>query len=617
MLSHSEWLIRTPALLSSLLTVWLSWLLFRRLAPTVGLLTAAAVACAAPSVHFGADATPYAFMGVVAVGSLLLLLRALTEPGLRPWLHWLGLIVVGTLCHYAVVPFALAQITALTAMTLIRRADPRWSIALGQAIRAGMLLAPIPLLWSLLHFGYFPPIALDTRLFADTYPRDPGLGRFVSEFWAVAVGISPNKPILGLLIIPLLLTGLTDVYRRHRVLANLLLVMIAAFVGGVFFFHSNLTWYLNGRVFFGFRWISWLLPLLMGLAACGVLGLPTEREMEPALGRRAKPSDSALPGPRARWGPRRLILWPLGLIWLTLAVQFTFKSAEHTTHPDYAGAAAQIRAELKDRDAIATLPLWAQRGPLAWYMQRDGSSRLREVGGVLAWHFADKITFLEATNERLPFQSSARNSHFDRLWLAVVDERMFGRQKFSSRVAEEALRWAQDHLSSDGEWQFRDLRLYRFRQDEGLLLFDEEASDFRLTAGEQELRSLPWLEPNMSGCIEMEDDGQGEDDDQGQDDDSAEEEWPDDSIQGEMQWRWLLNPRVPLRQPGSVPRAIVQHGKLYLPSQADPHYWQGTIEGGLCSGPAPVLKLLPAQREHGSEHSIRHEESAVNEPSVQ
>ena len=607
MVSHAEWLIRTPALLSSLATVWLSWLLFRRLSPTVGLLTAAACACAAPSVHFGADATPYAFMGVVAVGSLLLLLRALTEPGLRPWLHWIGLIVVGTLCHYAVVPFALAQIAALGAMTLIRRSDPRWAVALSQAVRAGMILAPVPLLWSLLHFGYFPPIALDTRLFADTYPRDPGLGRFVSEFWSVAVGISPNKPILGLLTLPLLVTGLTDVYRRHRVLGNLLLVMIAAFLGGVTFFHSNLTWYLNGRVFFGFRWISWLLPLIMGLAACGALGLPTEEDLDPAVGRRAQQTDTEQQEPRSKWGLRRLILWPLGLAWLALAAQFTLNSSEHTTHPDYAAAAAQIRAELNDRDAIATLPLWAQRGPLSWYMQRDGSARLREVGGVLGWHFSNKLTFLEATNERLPFQSSARNSHFDRLWLAVVDERMFGRQKFSSRVAEDALRWAQDNLISDGNWQFRDLRLYRFRQPQDQLLLNEDESDFRLTAGEHELSSLPWLEPNMSGCIEMEIDEDGEDDD------SAEESHGEYLTEDGMEWRWLLNPRVPLSQPGAVPRAVVQYGDLYLPTQPDPDYWQGTIEGGPCAGPAPVLNLLQMRDKHHPEPVEEAEDQPINE----
>jgi len=592
MITHGEWLIRIPALLSSLTTIWLIWLLFRRLSPAAALLTAATCAFAAPSVHFGADATPYAFIGLVAVGSLLLLLRALEKPGLKPWLYWIGLLVVGALCHYAVVTFALAQIVALLTMALIRRSDPRWPHSLTHALRAGMLLAPIPLLWSLLHFGYFPPIALDTRLFADTYPRDPGLPRFLAEFWAAAVGLSPGKPAAGLLIIPLLLTGLMDIYRRNRVLGNLLLVMVGAFLGGVAFFHTNLTWYLNGRVFFGFRWISWLLPLLMGMAACGVLGLPPKESLGSSVGRR--PTNPELqPGPersgQSKWTLRKVLLWPLGLVWVVLATQFTLNSATHTTHPDYEGAADTIRAEMNDRDAIATLPLWAQQGPLSWYMQRDGGSQLREVEGVIGWHFADKLIFLEATNERLPFQSSAKNSHFDRLWLAIVDERMFGRQKFSAEVATQALHWAQENMHSDGHWKFRDLQLYRFRQPQEQLLY-QEGDEFRLTAGEQDLGSLPWLEPNMSGCVEVE----GDDvDDSGDDDDSSEESEGGYLAQGDSQWRWVLNPRVPLAAVGLRPKARVQYGDLYLPAQPEKGYWQGTIEGGPCEGPAPVLELLP------------------------
>jgi hypothetical protein len=390
-----------------------------------------------------------------------------------------------------------------------------------------------------------------------------------------------------LLILPLLFTGIIDVYRRNRVLGNLLLVMIGAFLGGVAFFHSNLTWYLNGRVFFGFRWISWLLPLLMGLAACGALGLPSKESLGSAVGRRPANPELQVERDRsakAKWPLRKVILWPLGLAWLVLATQFTVNSATHTTHPDYAGAANTIRAEMNDRDAIATLPLWAQQGPLAWYMQRDGASQLREIEGIVGWHFADKLIFLETTNERLPFQSSAQNSHFDRLWLAIVDERMFGRQKFSAEVADQALNWAQENLHSDGHWEFRDLHLYRFRQPQEHLLY-QEGSDFRLTAGEQDLTSLPWLEPNMPGCVEVEgDDG---------DDDSGEENEDGYLAEGDSQWRWLLNPRVPLARPGNRPTARVQHGDLYLPAHPEEGYWQGTIEGGPCEGPAPVVELLP------------------------
>ncbi|MBJ96067.1 MAG: hypothetical protein CMP23_16505 [Rickettsiales bacterium] len=575
-LSQAEWLIRAPALVSSLLTTWLLWLLFRRLSPPAALLGAAGFACAAPSVHFGADATPYAFIGLVAIGSLLLLLRALRESGLRPWLAWLGLLVAGTLCHYAVVPFALAQLAALLTMTWLRRARPRWSLALSEGVRAGMILAPLPLLWSLLHFGYFPPIALDTRLFADTYPRDPGLLRFVAEFWAIAVGLSPDRPALALLSLPLLCTGLLGCYRRDRVLGNLLLVMLGAFFGGVLFFHSNLTWYLNGRVFYGFRWISWLLPLLMGLAACGALGLRT-------------PAGTTTTG-RANHKLRLLLLWPTGLIWCSLAAGFTVNAADHTSHPDYRGAAAQIRSQTLDRDAIATVPLWAQRGPLTWYLQQEGNWNLRERDDVLTWHLDERRVFLEAINERLPFQSGARNSHFERLWLAVVNERMFGRDKFSARVAQDALQWAQENLQPDGHWSFRDLELYRFRRELKLPPL-KPGETLQITAAEKDLSSLPWLEPNMSGCIEVA--GEVEQDDQqlgeADDDDSSETELNRRLAEDETEWRWLLKIRLPADS--SRLQTQVSDGMLFPQALPQAGSWQASIEGGPCSGPAPVLQL--------------------------
>jgi len=595
-ISDSEWLLRVPSLLASVLTVLLCWRLFRRLSPTAGVLAAAALAGSAPAIHFGRDATPYALIGAIAVGSLLLLLRALREPGDGPWRLWIGLLAFGSLCHYAVVPFALAQITALLVMTLTRRNDPRWLNSLQHALRAGLLLAPIPLLWSLLHFGYFPPVALDTRLFADTYPRDPGLWRFLAEFSAVGAGVSPNAPGTALLLLPLVVVGLVSAYRRDRPLANLLLVMIAAFLGGVTFFHGNLTHFLNGRVFFGFRWITWLLPVVLGLAAVGAVGTSAPGQAQPSLGRR-DPSlaDSANMAATARLPARlrQFLLWPIGVCWLLMASQFTVALDEHTTHPDYRGAANQILSELHNRDAVATLPLWAQRGPLSWYLQQNSSARFREAGGVLGWHLDGKLSFLEAVNERLPFQSSARNSHFDRLWLAVVNEKMFGREKFSSQVAEDALAWARENLEPDGDWPLENLHLYRFRRTAGQLSY-QQGTDFTVTAAERELRSLRWLEPNMSGCIDVEGDDEGE---------SAEGDNDDSALNflalGDSAWRWLLNVRVPLSPAGMIPTATVQHGEWYPPAIPENGYWQATIEGGACDGPAPVVYLQAPQANQG------------------
>jgi hypothetical protein len=93
----------------------------------------------------------------------------------------------------------------------------------------------------------------------------------------------------------------------------------------------------------------------------------------------------------------------------------------------------------------------------------------------------------------------------------------------------------------------------------------------------------------MSGCVEVE----GDEGDDSDDDDSGEETEYGHLAQGESQWRWVLNPRVPLAAPGLRPKARVQYGDLYLPAQPENGYWQGTIEGGPYEGPAPLLELLP------------------------
>ena len=170
---------------------------------------------------------------------------------------------------------------------------------------------------------------------------------------------------------------------------------------------------------------------------------------------------------------------------------------------------------------------------------------------------------------------------------------MFGREKFSSRVAEQALARANEHLEPDGIWrQFDNLTLYRFRRPDEHLRY-REGHEFTLTAAEVDLTSLPWLEPNMPSCVEVE----GDDLEDPEDDDSAAGHLP----LGDVAWRWLLNPRVPLNRTGVPPVASVQHGELYPPPKPEQGYWQGTIEGGPCDGPAPVLLLQPPRPLIGGE----------------
>jgi hypothetical protein len=547
--SDAAWLIRLPALAASVATVWLLWLLMRRISTAIGLLAAGLLAVSAPAIHFGHEATPYALIGLVAVASLELLLRALEQGSASAWRRWFALLVVSFLCHYATVFFALAQLATVGVGALLRLRSAAWAGAAHRAIGAGLLLAPIPLAWSLVHFAWFDPVAVDTRLFATVYPRDPGSLTFVARFAAVTCGVAPGAAIAAAAMGLLALRGLLVVYLKDRQLGLLLLGMLAAFFGGVLFFWAEQVRALDGHVFWGFRWVSWMVPPLMALGAAGAVGTITL-----TAGRRTDGEGSG-PGRKLLLGLRGALV----LVWAVSALPFALTLDRHTTRPDYAGAADLIAEGLEDRDAVVALPAWGQRGPLTWYLSRLEDGRFTEIDdGVMGWSFGARSVFLEAGSEGFPFESSARNAWFDRLWVVVVDERMFGQPKFDPDVAERAIAWARTHMVLQEERRLDRITLYRFAR-----FPDDLALSDRLSFGPPELDpvGLPWLEPNSVGCQEGE--------------------------PGAIP-SWLLNVRVPL-SPGTEPRARAVHG--VIDRRVDPGFWSATVEGGPCTGPPPTLHL--------------------------
>ena len=549
--SDAPWLIRLPALLASLAAVWLLWLLMRRISAGVGLLAAGLLAIAAPAIHFGHDATPYALIGLVAVASLELLLRALEEGSSRAWRRWCALLVVSFLCHYATVFFGLAQVATVGVAALLRLRSAAWAGAAHRAIGAGLLLAPIPLLWSLVHFAWFDPVAVDTRLFATVYPRDPGGLVFTARFAAVTCGVPPTAAFAAGAMGLLALRGLLVIHLRDRQLGLLLLGMIAAFFGGVLFFWAEQVRTLEGHVFWGFRWVSWMMPLLLALAATGALG-----KLPVPAGRR---TDASSHGRAVGLAVRAALL----LVWASAALPFTLDLDRHTTRPDYEATADHIAGHLEDRDAVVTLPAWGQRDPLTWYLGRDGGGRFTDLGdGLMGWDFDGRGLFLEAGHEGFPFESSARNAWFGRLWVVVVDEQMFGQAKFDPDVADRAVEWAKRHMVLEEDRRFDGIRLYRFRRFPGELVL---AGSLSFGPPELDPRGLPWLEPNAPGCLEGEPGGVD---------------------------TWQLNVRVPLASSRS-PRVRVENGDF--DRRTDPDHWTATIEGGPCTGPPPVVHLEPSR----------------------
>jgi len=538
-LGGSEWLLRLPALLASLGTVYCLWLLFRRFRPATGLVAAALFALSAPGIHFGADATPYALVSLVLVLSLLLLIRALEQGTAWAWRSWLAVLVLGFLSHYVTALFGLAEIGAVVVVCALRFRSVAWMGALHRAITAGLLLSPFPLAWAFVHFAWFQPVALDTRLFSDTYPADPGLGSFFSQFLAVASGVSPDVPLLALPLVILAVVGLLRWFHINRPVALVVFSTLCSFVFGTFFLYFSLIDTFGDRIFWGFRWVSWIQPLLLGLATLALV-------------------------------PRHGSAWVRGLgtglavVWLLGSLQFTASLGEHSTRPDHRGAAAFLLESLEDRDSISPLPNWAHRGPVTHYLQNQTEATFGNFRGVMGWDFGGRTVFLEAANEGLPFESSAINSHIDRVWILNVDERMFGRSKFAPAAATRALDWASKAMTSTtSATQVDNLTLHLFRRPQGALQWDG-VRPFQLTAPEVDIKSIPWLEPNMPGCKRHREDGQP---------------------------RWVLDVRVPVRAEDNNVVPSVTGGNWF--PLVDPGHISGRIVGGACSEPPPVMTLRP------------------------
>lgn len=455
-----EWLLRLPALLSSLGTVGLLWWLVRAIPGAgsgAGLLAGALLAVAPPAVWFGHDATPYAFLGLAAVGSTLLLLRALDQGTVGAWSAWFGLLVFAFLCHYAAVFFALGQAAAL--LVLARRGGP-WRLAAAQALAAGTLVAPVAVAWSALHFARFGPVALDTRLYADVYPLDPGPLPFLSAFAAVGFGATPRWGAAALLTAGLAGAG---ALRTRGPVRGLLVGSFAAFVLGCGFFYANLVGELSGKVFWGFRWVSWFLPLALGMAALGARG---------AVGR------------------------GVAVAWVVVALATPLLPGVASTRPDYAGAARILAEHLEDRDGLVALPLWGQRGPVRTYLTDLLDAHFVDDDGVAAWRFGDRTAWLEMVDERFPVETSLLDAHVDRVWVLVADERMFGREKFRGAVARQALAHADRTLRRVRTWSLDHLEL---------VLFERPPLALPASLDPSEVAAVRYLPPDTTPCRDGDD----------------------------------------------------------------------------------------------------------------
>jgi len=434
----TEAALRAPALIASLATVIGLWRLGRWFDRPTGLLAAGLFAVSPPAVYFGQDATPYSFIGAVAVLALLAMLGALRTGQRHLWWICLGLLITGFFAHYNVALLGIGFVGLLAVFAWTGRSDPRWPAAVRAATTPALVLAPVPLFWLWPHFSTFEPVAQHTRLVADAYPRDPGALAFGWDFARVIGGLTVDAgPVVALAMVAAvgmgLRRGLSD-RDAPRALGVALLTLLIALVASVAFFYGQVRAHLDGRVFYGFRWVGWFLPLAFVIGAAGL-----------------------------RAGGRRLG-GALGLLWFIGLLEGLIPQMATAPRPDYRGAAQQIHDELADRDGVTTLPTWFQRGNVELYALQQAGTRERDASqGQSLWILDGKRVSFAATHPQLPFEASVRNGHLDRVWVAVVDERMSGRAKFDGAIGAQALAWADEHLIVDGQWSFDRIDLRRYR----------------------------------------------------------------------------------------------------------------------------------------------------------
>lgn len=439
------WILRLPGLAASLLTGWLIWRFFRRWSVAAGLAAAGIFAVCAPAIYFGQDATPYSAVGLVAIGSLMLMIEALRTGTTRAWSRYFAVIVVGFYLHYNVALMAVGQLAMLLAFAWWSREDRRWRAAIHRAMRPALMWAPAPLAWTWLHLSTFDTIAQDTRLVADVYMPDPGLLSYTWDFWTVMAGLDVDvSPWSAGAAAALVALAIARAVRPRageppQAVGLLLAAMTAGFIGSIAFFYVNVVDALAGHVFYGFRWVGCFLPVLLGVGVLGVV----------------------------RGAGPRLLRYTLAGLWAIGLCAATVTQVAEPSRPDYAAVTSFIRSELQTGDGIATLPSWFQRGNIAYYLLNTAGVRRQPDKGEGVWVVDDKDVTVETIHASLPFETTARNAHIERLWVAVVDERMSGRSKFQDAVAEQALAWADAHMVREGEWEFDRIRLVRYRRADG------------------------------------------------------------------------------------------------------------------------------------------------------
>jgi hypothetical protein len=411
-LSSSPWLLRLPSALFGLAFVILvAAISYRRLGLTAAWSTGALALVLPLTLYYARDATPYALTGLCSALSIWIIVNVVDSDKPAYWWSAFAIVhIVGFFSHYM---YAFVPISEFIALTVAwYKTDRR---QLGSAWLAFAVAAILPTLMmpSLVHM--IESSGIQFSLMSSIYPESPGILSFFSSFTAVVTGI-PTWFKWGLIVtLPLWGVGLHVLWKRSRILAWIVIVQ-TVFIGiFVVFTHTMSTSVGGDRIFYAFRWTR---PLLLA---------------------------SLLPIGAAILFHRHL-RWLVGLIVLVALAQ-SVAMVTTPQRPSQQKVADIIRESAKPGDAYAVLPAAFYGDPLQYYLANGNPPQLLTNMRPRSLDLSGTSIWGPLMESALPFETVMDNLSFNRIWVVVYREAMFGVLKFDPNVATRAL----DNLPSECE----------------------------------------------------------------------------------------------------------------------------------------------------------------------
>ena len=439
---NTETIARLPATLAGIATVPLMMLLAWRY--TSGTLLAAciagALACVSPAhAWYSQDASPYTFTVLFAVLTLLGGEAIARDPARkRPWM-WL---IVGTwglvYTHY----YGLHLAFALYLFFGVRAYAARCSASAYRAVAAGCVtwagIVPwIPAFavaysWSRGHSTAYQ------RLIG-VYHLEPSHAADALDLLRLTAGYPPEVAWLAIAGVALLAVHL---WRFEHPRRWLILAPLAWFVPFELINRATFLQGLYNGWYFGLRYFLFLFPVAWLLFA----------------------TLAARPLPRLLRG----VTWAFVAISLALGAFQTVRTLRVRNKPDVASAAALVRQNLKDGDAVIVGPAAFYQHPFHYYFappeQRAGL-RINDFMQTPRWRQAGWVGVLSELFE--PYERSLQSIHIRRVWVVEHTQHLLGRREFSDRPSNAITRTVEADFELAWSRNFHDtsVRLYTRRAE--------------------------------------------------------------------------------------------------------------------------------------------------------